>query len=204
MLVWIIVICMFHTKLCTLTWSINHLWIVIVSLGVNLMSWSFIVPLICFNRVLNCLYHLLAFLNYLTWNIILMMNILVFKILKIVIARSNNSFLRIDVADIIVTVSFSTCNSVYWSAALLVCKLNQLLWILVLHHHRLLCFRSLYSILIKWNMNSPICVSYQKNDKLNKINLHLRVCFFEILSPRFDWMCPPLNLELFYWSCIFE
>jgi hypothetical protein len=158
MLALIITPLILYTKLSTLSWTIYHLWIIVISLSIYLMSTSPFLVLLLNNFIcilLNCLNHLLSFLNYLT------RNILIFKIFKIIGSWSDNCFLRISRAYIIIAMSFCTCYSVSCSIlrTLLVGQCDQLLWVLVLHHYCLLLFSCLRSILVKWNMNSSIGVT---------------------------------------------
>ena len=151
-------ITMFNTKLCTLSWSVYHLGVVVVSLCIYLVVWPFKHTLLNWLLILvwNSWYHLLSFLNYLVWTS------LVFAIIEIVSSWCNNSFLWICITNVVVAVSFCTCYSVSWSSRwvwLLVCKLNKLLRVLVLHHQRLLRFRCLHPSLIKWYVYSSISVA---------------------------------------------
>ena len=160
-------ISMLHTKLCALTRSINHLWIVVVSLCVNLVGLPFEYTLLLhwlLILVWNGWDHLLAFLDNLVWTI------LILKILEICSPWCNNSFLGISIAHVVVAVSLRTCDSVSWASILtwlLICKLNKLLWVLVLHHQGLLSFRCLHTSFIEWYVYSAVGVAYNlKKDEI--------------------------------------
>lgn len=144
---------MLHTKLCALSRSINHLWVVIVPLSVDLLTansfWE--------NSVL-------LLINYFLLPSRKILSTLLFETLQILLSWSNNCFLWILGADVVVRVSFCACNSITslsnsWLLLILIHELELLLGNLILILDHLL--HSL-SIFIKRYLYSSIWISYVK------------------------------------------
>ena len=92
---------MLNTKLCALTRSINHLRVVIVSLGIDLLTgysfWENSILLLVNNFLLAI------------WKIL---SASLFETLEVLLSWSNDSFLWVRRTDVIIIVSFGTGDSI--------------------------------------------------------------------------------------------
>lgn len=140
---------MLNTKL-TRSTSIDHLWIVVIPLGVYLMCHIFLVNVVLLRATsLNCIHHI--------------GRTILFECLQMVIlSRSDDGLLGIGGADIVVLVSLSAGYSVgSWTSILIaniyhLLILSSVLWMCTSSGRTL---AAILSCIVKWDMDSPIGIS---------------------------------------------
>lgn len=145
---------MLYAKLSALSRSINHLWVVIVSLGVYLLTaYSF--------RKDAGLLLIDHFLLSSVWSKVSLYNLSLFETFQVLLSWGDDCFLWILRADIVILVSLRASNSISsWSncrSLILINQLKLLLSSLILNH----LFHPL-SIFIKRNLYSAIRITYVK------------------------------------------
>ena len=139
-----------NAKLSALARTINHLRVIIVSLGIYLLIthsfWESIILLLVY-------YFLLSIRKILPASLL--------KAFKILLSWCHNCFLWVSRADVIIIVSLCTCDSIScwtYSCLILIQKLKLLLLILILIlDHHLLHFLSIF---IERNLYSSIWITY--------------------------------------------